>query len=133
LYEIRLILISIGNCCSEKTCGNMSSLISGTKSSALKNNTLEPNPSYGVLPDALHSVHKSIVDETDQVVYDNDQIPEYDDTETYVNDQLLGTEEELYANDEPDVFEEYEYIHVQHSPRTSPRTLPEMLESNEYY
>ena len=101
---------------------------SGTNSSVLKNNTLDPNPSYGVLP---HSVCKSIVDETDQVVYDNDQIPEYDDTETYVNNQPQGAEEELYANDEQDVFEdtEYEYIEVQ----PSQRTLPETLESNEYY
>ena len=109
----------------------MSSLESGTNSSVLKNNTLELNPSYGVLPDTPRPVRKSIVDETDQVVYDNDQIPEYDNTETYVNNQPQGAEEELYANDEQDVFEdtEYEYIEVQ----PSQRTLPETLESNEYY
>ena len=72
-------------------------------------NTLDPNPSYGVLPESPRPVHKSVVDETDQVVYDNDKIPEH----KAVNDQPPGGEElELYVNDQPDEFEEYEYIQV---------------------
>ena len=127
LKSIIPILIDIGDC-EEETWGDMPSPKSSTKSPVLVK-TLEPNPSYGVLPESPCPVRKSVVDETDQVVYDNDQIPEYDDTEVYVNDQPPGTEEELYANDQPDEFEEYEYIQVKPSSRAS----PEMSEYDEYY
>ncbi|XP_065911906.1 uncharacterized protein [Dysidea avara] len=94
--------------CEEETWGDMHSPKSSIKSPVLVN-TLEPNPSYGVLPESPRPVHKSVVDETDQVVYDNDKIPEH----KAVNDQPPGGEElELYVNDQPDEFEEYEYIQV---------------------
>jgi len=100
--------------------------IKGHSKSPVAEQLLEPNPSYGVLP---KSSSKSAADETDEVVYDNDQIPDSDTPEDYVNDQPVGAGDELYDNDQPDVFEEYEYINVQ----SSPRSTPEISESNEYY